>query len=82
MKSKIDHRSPRWFSTGVPVSAMRALGLQRLGRPGLLGVRVLDRLRLVEDRRSARRVSRQHRQAQQRAVAGDHQVESRRAVRA
>ena len=23
MKSKIDHRSPRWFSTGVPVSAMR-----------------------------------------------------------
>ena len=25
MKSKIDHRSPRWFSTGVPVSAMRAV---------------------------------------------------------
>ena len=24
MKSKIDHRSPKWFSTGVPVSAMRA----------------------------------------------------------
>ena len=23
MKSKIDHRSPRWFSTGVPVSAIR-----------------------------------------------------------
>ena len=57
MKSKIDHRSPRWFSTGVPVSAMRAVRLQRLRRPRLLGVRVLDRLRLVEDRRSATAIS-------------------------
>ena len=30
MKSKIDHRSPRWFSTGVPVSAMRAVAFSAL----------------------------------------------------
>ena len=30
MKSKIDHRSPIWFSTGVPVKAMRALARRAL----------------------------------------------------
>ena len=30
MKSKIDHRSPSWFSTGVPVRAMRARAFSAL----------------------------------------------------
>jgi hypothetical protein len=30
MKSNIDHRSPRWFSTGVPVRAIRALARSAL----------------------------------------------------
>ena len=53
---------------------MRACGLQRLGRPGLLGVRVLDRLRLVQDREPPCDF-RQRRHAQQRAIAGDGEIE-------
>ena len=73
MKSKIDHRSPRLFSTGVPVSAMRARAFSAC-RHGSAGTGVLDRLRLVEDGQPPGRL-RQRRHAQQRAVAGDHQVE-------
>ena len=46
------------------------LRLQRLGRPGLPGARVLDRLRLVEDGQAPVDLG-EHGQAQQRAVAGD-----------
>ena len=45
----IDHRSPTWFSTGVPVRAMRQSAVQRARGLRLLGLRVLDVLRLVED---------------------------------
>ncbi len=51
------------------------LGLQRLGRLGLPGGGVLDRLRLVQDDEAPRR-RRQRRHAQQRAVAGDRQVDT------
>ena len=37
------------FSTGVPVSAIRACALSCFDRLGLLGAGILDRLRLVQD---------------------------------
>jgi hypothetical protein len=50
------------------------LCIERLGRFGLLGVRVLDRLSLIQDDGTPRGL-RQAGNAQQRAVAGDDQVE-------
>ena len=44
----IDQRSPTWFSTGVPVRAIRCSAECPRGL-GLLGLRVLDVLGLVED---------------------------------
>ena len=81
MKSKIDHRSPRWFSTGVPVSAMRACAFSALAALVCLAFGFLIACA------SSRMTSRQddlgeHRQAQQRAVAGDRQVQLRRLRRA
>ena len=54
--------------------------LQDLGRPGLLGVRVLDGLGLVEDE-EVPACLRQHRQPQERAIAGDRQIQAREPVR-
>ncbi len=48
-KSKIDHRSPRRFSTGVPVRATRVVAVEFLDGLGLPRRRVLDRLGFVED---------------------------------
>ena len=73
MKSKMDHRSPSRFSTGVPVSANLASRLELLDGPGLLGVRILDGLRFVEHDQVPCGF-RHPRHAQQRAVAGDDQV--------
>ena len=56
MKSKIDQRSPRRFSTGVPRERDARLRIELLGRPGLLGAGVLDRLRLVQNGEAPRRV--------------------------
>ena len=53
--------------------------LQGLGGARLLGVGVLDRLRLVQHHEAPGRFS-QHRQAQQRAIAGDHQVQARQSL--
>ncbi len=52
-------------------------GFQRLCRAGLAGVRILDRLRLVQDDEPPVRLG-EHRDAQQRAIAGDHQIMFRR----
>ena len=77
MKSKIDHRSPRRFSTGVPVSAMRAGAFSALTARVCLAPGFL--IACASSRMTKRHVGlRQRRHAQQRAVAGDHQVELRR----
>ena len=47
-QSKIDHSSPRWFSTGVPVRHTRCSATIARERPARLAPRVLDGLRLVE----------------------------------
>ncbi len=72
--SKIDHRSPRRFSTGVPVSAMRARA------DSALAARVCRAAGFLIACASSKIASRQaigteHRDAQQAAVAGDHEVE-------
>ncbi len=45
----IDQRSPTWFSTGVPVRAIRLAACERPRGLGLLGLGVLDVLGLVQD---------------------------------
>ena len=76
MKSKIDQRSPSRFSTGVPVSAMRACASSCFAGARLLGAGILDRLRLVEHDELPRD-RRQPGNAQQRAVARDHEIDVR-----
>ena len=44
------HSSPRWFSTGVPLSASRCVARSSRAAFADAVARVLDRLRLVEDR--------------------------------
>ena len=72
----MDQRSPRRFSTGVPVRTMRALRVELLDGARLLGAGILDGLRLVEHRQTPGRL-RQPRRAQEPAVGGDDQVDVR-----
>ena len=72
--SRIDHRSASRFSTGVPVTAIRAAGGDRADRGGLLGGRVLDRLRLVDDHPAPVDPPQDRRVAGGERVRGDHQV--------
>jgi hypothetical protein len=67
------HSSPRWFSTGVPLSASRWRPQQprRLRR---LAARVLDRLRLVEDHVVEGHGPSARRCRAQRAVGGQDEV--------
>ena len=74
MKSKIDHRSPRLFSTGVPVSAIRACAFSALAARVCLAAGFL--IACASSRIAQRqRDLRQSRHPQQRAVAGDRQIE-------
>jgi hypothetical protein len=74
MKSKIDQRSPSRFSTGVPVSAMRARASSCLTAlvclaPGFL-------IACASSRRRGRHGMAPARGARQRAVAGDDQIDA------
>ena len=76
MKSKIDHRSPRWFSTGVPVSAMRAVAFSALAARVCLASGFLIACASSRIDEAPRGLG-QRRDAQQRAVAGDRQIDVR-----
>ena len=72
-KSKMDQRSPRRFSTGVPLSAMRARASICLAARVCLVPGVLDRLGLVQDGEPPGR-GEQRGHSQQRSIAGDHEI--------
>ena len=72
-KSKMDHKSPSRFSTGVPVSASRAPAFSFLTARVCLRIRILDGLRFVQHRQTPGDF-RNPRHAKQRAVAGDDQI--------
>ena len=80
MKSKIDQRSRRLFSIGGAGQGDAALALQRLYRARLLGVGVLDRLRLVQHHEPPGRLG-ESVDPQQRAVARHDKIGGRKALR-
>ena len=81
MKSKMDHRSPSRFSTGVPVSANLACALSFLAARVCLASGFL--MACASSSTTSRHgVFGNPRHAEQRAVAGDHQIHDPAAARA
>ena len=68
------HSSPRWFSTGVPLSASRWSACSSRAALAVSVVGVLDRLRLVEDAGVEPELGERRRVAAERAVGGQDEV--------
>ena len=75
MKSKIDQRSPSRFSTGVPVSAMRARASSCLAARVCLAPGFLIACASSRTARSPGRSARSAGMRSERSVAGDHQID-------
>ena len=75
------HNSPRWFSTGVPLSASRCVAAQQADGLGGRGVGVLDGLRFVEHHVIELDFGELRGVANQRAVRGQDEVVLARSAR-